>query len=148
VPIVRNYSMQGRMGGANDAQAAMYGVTSTEFILGTGFLQYQLTSDIRSPEPAEAMVFDDESINSIDDGFLSINYAVDVTGLGNCPTARHGQAGVFSFADGHSEIWHWRTMHTEMDDGPIIGALGSPGNIYLDAQRIRYAVFRVAGQPQ
>ena len=150
VPICRNYSMVGRMGGANDAQAARYGVPSTAFILGPAFPQYQLTSDIRSPEPAEAMVFDHESVNSIDDGFLSINYAVDYPeSLGNCPSGGpHLQAGVFSFADGHAELWHWRTMNTELDDGPLVGTLGSPGNILLDAQRIRYAVFRLPGQPQ
>jgi prepilin-type processing-associated H-X9-DG protein len=141
--------MVGRMGGANDAQANRYGVTSTEFILGPTFLQYQLTGDIKSPGPAEAIVFDDESINSIDDGFLSINYAVDYpSGLGNCPSGgRHVQGGVFSFADGHAELWHWVTMNTELDDGPLVGTLGAPGNIFLDAQRIRYDVFRLPGQP-
>jgi prepilin-type N-terminal cleavage/methylation domain-containing protein/prepilin-type processing-associated H-X9-DG protein len=149
VPIARNYSMVGRMGGANDAQATRYGVTSTEFILGPTYLQYQLTGDIKSPGPAEAMVFDDESVNSIDDGFLSINYAVDYPGgLGNCPSgARHVQGCVFSFADGHAELWHWRTMNAELDDGPPVGTLGTRGNIVLDAQRIRYAVFRLPGQP-
>jgi prepilin-type N-terminal cleavage/methylation domain-containing protein len=150
LPLARNYSMVGRMGGANDAQAALYGVTSTEFILGPTFPQYQLTGDIKSPEPAEAIVFNHESVNSIDDGFLSINYAVDYPdGLGNCPSGGcHIQSGVFSFADGHGELWHWSTMNTELDDGPAVGTLGSPGNIYLDAQRIRYAVFRLPGQPQ
>ena len=38
-------------------------------------------------------------------------------------------------------------MNTELDDGPAVGTLGQPGNIYLDAQRIRYAVFRLPGQP-
>ncbi len=148
VPIARNYSIVGRMGGANDAQANKYNVTSTEFILGSTYLQYQVTTDIKSPSPAEALVFDDESVNSIDDGFLSINYAVDYPGgLGNCPSGgRHFQSCPFSFADGHSEIWHWKTMNSELDDGPAVGTIGQPGNIYLDAQRIRYAVFRLPGQ--
>ena len=39
-------------------------------------------------------------------------------------------------------------MKTELDDGPPVGTLGSPGSIMLDAQWIRYAVFRLPGQPQ
>ncbi|HXP62356.1 MAG TPA: prepilin-type N-terminal cleavage/methylation domain-containing protein, partial [Dongiaceae bacterium] len=35
VPIVRNYSMVGRMGGATAIQAAKYGVDNTDWVLGT-----------------------------------------------------------------------------------------------------------------
>jgi hypothetical protein len=94
------------------------------------------------------MVFAEESINTIDDGFLAINYEYDPTGLQNCPSGgRHVQACAFSFADGHSELWHWRTINTELGFGASIGTLGTPGNIVLGVARIRYAVFRLPGQP-
>ena len=153
VPIVRNYSMVGRMGGANDLQAKLYNVggndDTTEWVLGTQFPQYQLQTEIQHPSPAEAMVFADESINTIDDGYMAINYANEPSDLQNCPSGgRHAQSCVFSFADGHSELWHWRTMNKELDLNAPIGALGSPGNIVLDVQRIRLAVFRLPNQPQ
>ena len=150
VQIVRTCSMVGRMGGANDAQAALPPYPgSTEWVLGPTFLQYQLVSEIKSPEPAEAMVFDDESINTVDDGYLAINYANEPEDLQNCPSGgRHAQGCGFSFADGHAELWHWRTMHTELPLNAPIGSLGQPDNIFLDVQRIRYAVFRLPNQPQ
>ena len=150
VPQVRTCSMEGRMGGANDAQQALPPYPgSTEWVLGDAFPQYQLVSDIKSPEPAEAMVFDDESINTVDDGYLAINYANEPEDLQNCPSGgRHAQACGFSFADGHAELWHWRTMNTELTWNAPIGAPGQPGNIYLDVQRMRYAVFRLPNQPQ
>ena len=146
VPLVRTCSMVGRMGGANDAQATQYGVDSTEWVLGNGFPQYQLTSDIKSPEPAEAMVFVNESINTVDDGYLAINWADQPTTLQNCPSGgRHNQGCGFSFADGHAELWHWRTINTEMNIwAPLVG----PPSIVVDVQRIRYAVLRLPNQPQ
>ena len=153
VPIVRSYSMVGRMGGANDLQAKLYNVggndDTTEWVLGTQFLQYQLQTDIQHPEPAEAMVFADESMETIDDGYMAINYANEPSDLQNCPSGgRHNQSCVFSFADGHSELWHWRTMNKDLGLNAPIGALGHPGNIVLDVQRIRLAVFRLPNQPQ
>jgi prepilin-type N-terminal cleavage/methylation domain-containing protein/prepilin-type processing-associated H-X9-DG protein len=150
VPIVRNYSMEGRMGGANVQQAKEYNVggsdIDTEWVLGDSFPQYQLQSDIQHPEPAEAMVFDDESINTIDDGYFAVNTGDnEPTRWQNSPTARHGQAGVFSFADGHSELWRWRTLSKDQDlDTPYAG----PPSTEADCMRLRYAVFRLPTQPQ
>ena len=145
VPLVRNYSMVGRMGGATAIQAAKYGVDNTDWVLGTQYPQYQVQTDIQHPEPAEAMVFVDESINTIDDGYFAVNYANEPSDWQNSPTARHGQAGVFSFADGHSELWHWRTLNKDYNlDHPIAG----PPNTTLDVQRLRLAVFRLPNQPQ
>ena len=65
---------------------------------------------ITRPSPAEAMVFVDESLYSIDDGA----FAVVVTGSlwRNYPAARHANTGVFSFADGHSELHPWLESST------------------------------------
>jgi prepilin-type N-terminal cleavage/methylation domain-containing protein/prepilin-type processing-associated H-X9-DG protein len=145
VPLVRDYSMIGRMGGAGPVQAAKYGVDDTTWVLGNTYLQYQVQTDIQHPEPAEAMVFDDESIETLDDGYFAVNYANEPSDWQNSPTVRHGQAGVFSFADGHSELWHWRTLHTDNGlDHPIAG----PPNTTLDITRLRLAVFRLPNQPQ
>src|SRR5579859_462537 len=65
VPIVRNYSLEGRMGGANDTQASRYGVTSTEWVLGPTYLQYQKITEIVRPQPTQALTFLDESIETV-----------------------------------------------------------------------------------
>ena len=150
MPQVRTCSMVGRMGGANDATSHIPPYPgSTEWVLGSEFPQYQLVGDIKSPSPAEAMVFDDESINTVDDGYLAINYANEPSDLQNCPSGgRHNMACGFSFADGHAELWHCRTMNTELPLNAPIGTLGQPGNIFLDVQRMRYAVFRLPNQAQ
>ncbi len=142
--LCRNYSMEGRMGGANTAQANEYGAPDTTWVLGDTYLQYQKLSDIISPEPAEAMVFDDESINTIDDGYFAINYANEPSEWQNSPTARHGQAGVFSFSDGHSENWSWRTLNT---DQYLNAPWAGPPSTQIDFQRCQYAVFRLPNQP-
>src|SRR5262245_49259048 len=68
VRLVRNYSLEGRMGGASDADHARYNVYSTEWVLGSKYAQYRKSSEIRNPSPAEAMTFLDESIETLDDG--------------------------------------------------------------------------------
>jgi prepilin-type N-terminal cleavage/methylation domain-containing protein/prepilin-type processing-associated H-X9-DG protein len=144
VPIVRNYSLQGRMGGANAAQAGRYGVANTDWVLGTGFPQYQKITEIVRPPPSQALTFLDESIETIDDGYFAVNYATEPTTWQNSPTARHGNSGVFVFADGHSENWRWRTL--SKDQGLDTSSSGAP-NTLVDLQRLQYVVFRTSNQP-
>ena len=113
VKLVRNYSLEGRMGGANDADTSKYGVGSTESVLGSKYLQYSKMSDIKNPSPAEAMTFVDESIETIDDGYFAVNGNGEPNGWQNSPTVRHGMSGVLAFADGHAERWRWRTLNRE-----------------------------------
>ena len=123
--LARNYSIQGRMRG-NQPQ-----------ILGTQFPEYAKISQIYNPSPTEAIVFVDESINTIDDGYFA---TLAVTSeWKNSPTSRHGKGGVFSFADGHSERWGWKTLNQE-------NALDTPtlffGNTTADLARLQNAIFR------
>lgn len=144
VPIVRSYSLEGRMGGANDSQASRYGVTSTQWVLGPNYLQYQKTTEVVRPPPSQAMTFLDESIETIDDGYFAVNYASEPTTWQNSPTVRHGNSGVFAFADGHSENWRWRTLNKDQGlDAPSAG----PPNTIVDLQRLQNVVFRTPQQP-
>ncbi|MGV3774121.1 MAG: type II secretion system protein [Verrucomicrobiales bacterium] len=97
--LVRSYSMQGRMGGGPE----------TEWVLGAKYPQYKKHSDIQDPSPAQAIVFLDESKETIDDGYWAVNSATP-TQWQNAPGVRHGKGTVFSFADGHSEVWRWTGM--------------------------------------
>jgi hypothetical protein len=96
VRVVRNYSLEGRMGGASDADAAKYGVRSTEWVLGPAYPQYRKVTEIQLPVPSEAMTFVDESIETLDDGYFAVNYANEPTDWQNSPTVRHGMSGVFA----------------------------------------------------
>jgi prepilin-type N-terminal cleavage/methylation domain-containing protein/prepilin-type processing-associated H-X9-DG protein len=137
--VVRNYSLEGRMGGANDADNIRYGVASTVWVLGAGYPQYKKMADIQRPAPAEAMTFVDESIETVDDGYFAVNHNDRADQWQNSPTVRHGKSGVLAFADGHSERWRWRVLNVEQDVNiPYVG----PPNTLVDLQRIWQAVFR------
>jgi prepilin-type processing-associated H-X9-DG protein len=132
------------MGGANDAQAGRYGVTSTEWVLGSTFLQYQKITEIVRPPPVQALTFLDESIETVDDGYFAVNYATEPSTWQNSPTVRHGNSGVFAFADGHSENWRWRTLNRDQN---LDASSSGPPNTLVDLQRLQYVVFRTKNQP-
>ena len=139
VRVVRNYSLEGRMGGADDADNARYGVQSTTWVLGAAYPQYKKVTEIILPSPSEAMTFVDESIETVDDGYFAVNYSARKTDWQNSPTVRHGKSGVFAFADGHSALWRWRTLNT---DQGIWAPSGGPPNTTFDLQRIWWVVLR------
>jgi prepilin-type N-terminal cleavage/methylation domain-containing protein/prepilin-type processing-associated H-X9-DG protein len=108
--LFRSVSMLVRMGGADSADARAFDVwDSSTSDLGTQYPMFKKTSDIMAPSPSLALLFDDESINTVDDCVLG----VDWTTWKNSPSSRHNQGCVFSFADGHVERWGWRSMSTE-----------------------------------
>jgi prepilin-type processing-associated H-X9-DG protein len=69
-------------------------------------------NEIHRPDPVLAIVFVDESIQSVDDGYFATQLG---TVWMNSPTARHQRGCTFSFADGHSERWRWNTLAVEQD---------------------------------
>ncbi len=108
--LVRTLSMNGRMGGADAADAARYGVVDTSYILGAGFPMFKKTSQIVKPTPSAAFLFLDESLNTLDDGYFAVRLS---NTWQNSPTTRHSRGATFSFADGHAERWGWRGLTTE-----------------------------------
>lgn len=63
------------------------------------------TSDARNP--SDVFVFGEENQISIDNGALGVN-SLNTPQIWNLPSARHSNAGSFSFVDGHAEIWYWK----------------------------------------
>jgi prepilin-type N-terminal cleavage/methylation domain-containing protein/prepilin-type processing-associated H-X9-DG protein len=120
--LARNYSMQGRMGGANASDAQRYGVGDTTWVLGAKYPQYKKDSDIINPSPAEAMVFLDESMETLDDGYFAVKAPDGEVIWQNSPTAgRHNRGAGFSFADGHAEIWKWTGLKGDQDlNAPVL----------------------------
>jgi prepilin-type N-terminal cleavage/methylation domain-containing protein/prepilin-type processing-associated H-X9-DG protein len=79
----------------------------------TGDWVFRKTSDLRSP--SDMFVFLHEHADTIDDGwyiFCSNNDPTERNNWENLPTSAHGNAGSFSFADGHSEIHRWLDPNT------------------------------------
>jgi prepilin-type N-terminal cleavage/methylation domain-containing protein/prepilin-type processing-associated H-X9-DG protein len=139
VRLVRNYSLVGRMGGANALDAGKYGVSDTTWVLGSTYPQYKKMTEIKQPSPAEAMTFVDESIETLDDGYFAVNWDNEPTAWQNSPTVRHGNSGVFAFADGHGERWRWRVLAKDQD---LDASYAGPPNTMLDFRRMQRAVLR------
>ncbi|HXA45722.1 MAG TPA: prepilin-type N-terminal cleavage/methylation domain-containing protein [Candidatus Angelobacter sp.] len=107
VTPVRTVSMVCRVGGANTQDANQWGVwDSSASDLGTAYPMYKKLAQMNNPGPASAMVFVDESINTIDDCIFGVNW----TDWRNSPTAHHNRGATFSSADGHVERWQWQGL--------------------------------------
>jgi len=79
---------------------------------------YRKMGDMVQPGPSKTFVFLDEREDSINDAM----FVVDMDGwpdnpqgvnLVDIPASYHGDAGGFSFADGHSELRRWRDSRTK-----------------------------------
>lgn len=111
VPRARSVSMNGFMNGVR----AVGGPDSWSSPL---FKMFRKTSDVISLKPASALVFIDESENSINDEVWSIDmpHCIDVNGAVtpgtfayiDLPASRHDRGAVLSFADTHVEHWKWQ----------------------------------------
>lgn len=131
--LIRNVSMEGRMGGGTGVS----GEADTTWVLGAKYPQYKRVSEIRLPSPSESIVFLDESLETVDDGYFAVKApAPDGEVIWqNSPTTRHNRGCGFSFADGHSEVWHWVGLNKDQGlDAPV-----TPQNL-RDLQRLQRAV--------
>lgn len=94
---IRSYSMNGQMGLSPTDPSGSY---------NSGWRIYQKGSDLTCPTPANAFVFCDESMYSLNDGYLQIE--ANSPGFPDVPAAYHAGGCGFSFADGHAEIHRWQ----------------------------------------
>jgi prepilin-type N-terminal cleavage/methylation domain-containing protein/prepilin-type processing-associated H-X9-DG protein len=107
---VRTVSMVVRIAGADTEDATKYGVwDSSASDLGTAYPMRKKLTQIANPGPSTAIVFVDESVNSVDDCVLGMDW----TDWRNSPTFHHNRGAAFSFADGHVERWQWTGIVTE-----------------------------------
>ena len=92
-------------------------------------------SQIKFPNPTDAINFMDESEYCIDDMAFYVHPGEQLNATHsayrwrNLPSARHGQAGVLGFSDGHSELWKWSqpfTYNYKRTDAQLNSA-GFPG---------------------
>jgi prepilin-type N-terminal cleavage/methylation domain-containing protein/prepilin-type processing-associated H-X9-DG protein len=109
---VRNYSMNGQMGGADSADIRM-GAIDTSWVQDPQAAKNpprKKYADIKRPSPSKAMVFVHEHANTIEDGYFAVKGFQNI--WQNPPSSLHGNAGTVSFADGHSEVWKWLESET------------------------------------
>ncbi len=139
VPRDRSYSISCGMNWQNDNGDTV--TTNGSF--------YRL-SEVVNPGPSQAAVFIDVSANSIDNNeFPSFNYTDSTYTYYKLPTDRHANAGVFSFADSHAEIWNWKSPYVAqgnaIPDQTLGGGIGSgwqaetSNGSDVDLQRLRRA---------
>jgi prepilin-type processing-associated H-X9-DG protein len=119
--LVRSVSMNGRMGGAVPGDMSVLGpLEDTTWVFGAGYPPITTISEIKAPPPADALVFMDESLNTVDDGFFTLQLNPDDPEWQNSPTARHSHGATLSFADGHVARWGWNGITTEQPgDAPV-----------------------------
>jgi prepilin-type N-terminal cleavage/methylation domain-containing protein len=132
----RTVSMINRMGGADTADARAYDVFDTSVgDFGPQYPMIKKMNQVTAPGPASAILFVDESQNTVDDSILG----VVTNDWKNSPTVRHTRGAVFSFADSHSERWGWRGMNTEQSyDAPVYHTYND--GMPMDFQRFLNAV--------
>jgi len=113
--FVRSVSMMERMGAPTATQSAQGPFANASADLGGTNAVFQKFTQINHPSPSSAIVFVDESQNSVDDG----DFGLMLTMWANSPTMRHSIGAAFSFADGHVEHWKWLGINQEMGQGVV-----------------------------
>jgi prepilin-type N-terminal cleavage/methylation domain-containing protein len=116
---VRTVSMQSAMGNLYTA-----GLSKA---YNSGYKAYIKLSDVVGlVSPSDAIVFLDENMCSMNDGFLQVD-DFDDSGWPDVPGAYHDFKGSMDFADGHAEIHKWLTSALKI---PVRYDFGWPGHGY------------------
>ena len=116
---VRTVSMQGAMGN-------LYSANLTKSY-NPGYMAYVKLGDIVAPvTPADAIVFVDENMCNMNDGYLQVDTYND-QGWPDVPGSYHEWKCCMDFADGHAEIHKWLTSTLKI---PIRYGYGFPSGSY------------------
>ncbi len=122
---IRSYSMNGAMlGGLQSNLAPLINYNP-------GWRVYIKGSDLIRPSPANAFVFADESMLTLNDGYLQIGLNSPL--FPDVPACYLEGGCGFSFADGHGEIHRWQTSTLLIPvrqgvTGTLVSASGGANN--------------------
>jgi prepilin-type N-terminal cleavage/methylation domain-containing protein/prepilin-type processing-associated H-X9-DG protein len=125
-PRVRSMSMVAYVGGRGSGSGQLAALNWSQTTLGNTKGEariYRKSTEMIDPGPVKTAVFLDEREDSINDGMFVIAMEGAATSPGAAPTpadygitdypaSYHGNAGGFSFADGHAELKRWRDSRT------------------------------------
>jgi hypothetical protein len=81
--------------------------TTLQGYIGSNWRLYAKMSDLNCPVPAMAWIFADESMYTLNDGFLQMN--LNTPDYPDVPASYHCDVNCFTFADGHGEPRKWRS---------------------------------------
>ncbi|HEV7927487.1 MAG TPA: prepilin-type N-terminal cleavage/methylation domain-containing protein [Verrucomicrobiae bacterium] len=98
---IRSISMNSQMGWQYMASKGMYNLD-----FGAPLRVYSKMADLTCPPPSMAFIFADETMYTLDDGFMQMAGPTS-PGFPNAPAYYHCGCGSFSFADGHAEAHKW-----------------------------------------
>jgi len=70
---------------------------------------YMTMGDLRCPTASGAIVFADESMTTLQDGYLQVDTHGTHGYFPDIPANYHDGGGCFGYADGHAEIHRWLT---------------------------------------
>ena len=101
---IRSISMNPALAG--DLQDSYPGAYNAQVSMISGWKLFAKMSDLTCIGVAKIWVFADESMYSLNDGYLECSLATP--GYPDCPAAYHEGGNCFSFADGHTEYHKWR----------------------------------------
>jgi prepilin-type N-terminal cleavage/methylation domain-containing protein/prepilin-type processing-associated H-X9-DG protein len=91
-------------------------------------------SDMIQPGPSATYVLIDENGTSINDSFF-VSDPTQGNMFQDIPATRHGNAGGLSYADGHSEIKHWKDpaiLNSKLTTGPVPGTANYTDAAWLE----------------
>jgi prepilin-type processing-associated H-X9-DG protein len=151
-PTVRSYSVNSYMNGWDVGCNHQDDWPSNAI-----FIVQNRLSTLTSPGPSKRIVFVHESPDTIDDGnFSSVPNPTSSSGFAqvddwwNVPTAMHGNAGTFSYADGHAAIIQWQgTQLQAWETAKIIGNQQITivsGNDLIDLRTVQNGIALPNGQ--
>ncbi len=120
---IRTVSMQGAMGD-------LY-IAALEQSYNPGFMAYKKLTEIVSPlAPNDAIIFVDENMCGLNDGFLQVDCGGSVQGIGawpDVPGAYHEWKCCMNYADGHADTHKWLTPSLKI---PVRYGYGWPQGSY------------------
>ena len=99
---IRSISMNSAMLGDLPPALTVALTTSTYC---AGWRTFVKMSDLRTIQPVDAWIFSDESMYTLNDGYLQC--CENFPNFPDCPANYHGGVDCFSFADGHAEAHKW-----------------------------------------
>jgi prepilin-type N-terminal cleavage/methylation domain-containing protein len=135
-PHTRSYSMNCYLspviGAPPNSQANPAGTWTSVGLDGTR--NFFRDSDLIQPGPSATYVLIDENGTSINDSFF-VSDPTQGNIFQDIPATRHGDAGGLSYADGHSEIKHWRDpaiLDSKLTTGPVTGTANYSDAAWLE----------------
>jgi prepilin-type processing-associated H-X9-DG protein len=136
IKFTRNYSMTTGINWQDDATMPYVCPTASSLV---------------DPGPSQAAVFMEEADSSIDNNVVAIKFGTTADHANggeqdywNLPSSRHNNGCILTFADGHAELWHWKSPYINNDQtganaGYASGLDGASGPGDVDLPRLKLA---------